>query len=101
MEKSYLEKRKKYLNAQEQIQDFRRKSRQKTEELIAYIHHAYRNDDLEKAKMYVDQILERLDVLDKEYNSDLAILENELINEKKLYLKKKDDFEKEQSDEIH
>lgn len=51
--------------------------------------------------MYVDQILERLDVLDKEYNSDLAILENELINEKKLYLKKKDDFEKEQSDEIH
>lgn len=87
LENEYLAKRTMYLEGKNQIHEFQKKAKQRTEELTACVYHIYRDSNTIDVKSYLNEMMNNLEQMNDEYKRQLAILDESLDEEKKIYLK--------------
>ena len=86
-EKEYLDKRKEYQQIKEQLEDYRRVSKRKTENLVDYILTIYRDVDLLLAKPFLSELEQNEEQMHKTYQKQIEEIEHQMLEEKKAYLK--------------
>lgn len=87
VEKEYLDKRKEYQQIKEQLEDYRRISKRKTENLVDYILTIYRDVDLIYAKPFLSELEQNEEQMNKVYQKQIEEIEHQMLEEKKEYLK--------------
>lgn len=87
VEKEYLDKRKEYQQIKEQLEDYRRVSKRKTENLVDYILTIYRDVDLIHAKPFLSELEQNEEQMHKTYQKQIEEIEHQMLEEKKAYLK--------------
>ena len=87
VEKEYLDKRKEYQQIKEQLEDYRRVSKRKTENPVDYILTIYRDVDLIHAKPFLSELEQNEEQMHKVYQKQIEEIEHQMLEEKKGYLK--------------
>lgn len=87
VEKEYLDKCKEYQQIKEQLEDYRRVSKRKTENLVDYILTIYRDVDLIHAKPFLFELEQNEEQMNKVYQRQIEEIEYQMLEEKKEYLK--------------
>ena len=72
VEKEYLDKRKEYQQIKEQLEDYRRISKRKTENLVDYILTIYRDVDIVHAKPFLSELEQNEEQMNKVYQKQTA-----------------------------
>ena len=87
VEKEYLDKRKEYQQIKEQLEDYRRVSKRKTENIVYYILTIYRDADIVHAKPFLSELEQNEEQMHKTYQKQIEEIEHQMLEEKKAYLK--------------
>ena len=99
VEKEYLDKRKEYQQIKEQLEDYRRVSKRKTENLVDYILTIYRDVDIIHAKPFLSELEQNEEQMNKVYQRQIAEIEYQMLEDKKAYLKQIELLEAENQEE--
>ena len=99
VEKEYLDKCKEYQQIKEQLEDYRRVSKRKTENLMDYILTIYRDVDIVHAKPFLSELEQNEEQMNKTYQKQIEELEYQMLEEKKEYLKQIELLEAENQEE--
>ena len=87
VEKEYLDKHKEYQQVKEQLEDYRRISMRKTENLVDYILTIYRDVDIVHAKPFLSELEQNEEQMHKTYQKQMEEIEHQMLEDKKAYLK--------------
>ena len=87
VEKEYLDKRKEYQQVKEKLEDYRRISKRKTENLVDYILTIYRDVDLIHAKPFLSELEQNEEQMHKTYQKQIEEIDHQMLEDKKAYLK--------------
>ncbi|MBF0780567.1 MULTISPECIES: hypothetical protein [unclassified Granulicatella] len=98
LEQEYHEKKKRYQTSQDTLHHFQKQVNVKTEEFVKYIQHIYKEDTTQQSRQYVNQLLDTLDYVNKEYRQQIEVLDNELMKLKKDYINKQEDIARQQQE---
>ena len=99
VEKEYLDKRKEYQQIKVQLEDYRRVSKRKTENLVDYILTIYRDVDIIHAKPFLSELEQNEEQMNKVYQKQIEEIEYQMLEDKKAYLKQIELLEAENQDE--
>ena len=99
VEKEYLDKRKEYQQIKEQLEDYRRVSKRKTENLVDYILTIYRDVDLIHAKPFLSELGQNEEQMNRVYQKQIEEIEYQMLEDKKAYLKQIELLEAENQEE--
>jgi len=80
VEKEYLDKRKEYQQIKEQLEDYRRVSKRKTENLVDYILTIYREVDLIHAKPFLSELEQNEEQMHKTYQKQIEEIEHQMLD---------------------
>ncbi|MBF0780237.1 MULTISPECIES: hypothetical protein [unclassified Granulicatella] len=89
-----------YRTAQETIHDLKYQISRETQDIVKAVYTWCKGSQTYEVQSLLNRITEHLDEMEKEYNRQLAQLEELIIQEKRQYMKKVQDIEESQDDDV-